>query len=197
MSLETTPQNLFQFFQEALSQVHSAHQLGPRMWRLIVEHPWYQAQLKRISHRVVRGSSGVVSTEDIQQEAILLLARSCQRRPDLRIRADQTPEQFSRCMRTIILHDCRQALRRLRRGPDEVPLDEICLAVETRVPIDMAIDLDERLDKLSGKQQWVVRQYLHGRSLAEISEILGVGTTTVHRTLQSAIHSLRPFLRPE
>lgn len=195
MPQEATSKNLLYHFHHTLNSSETiTNNLGQQMWRLVVAHPWYQLQLKSISRWVAHGQTGNFSIEDLQQEAILLLARTFQRHPDLRFDSNQTPAHFARWMRKIIRRDCLQALRKLRRTSRETGLNETCWMMETPFPPEWMVSLKEGLDLLPRQEQYVVQHFLLGHSLRETAEILGIGSTTAHRYFQSAISLLRQSL---
>jgi DNA-directed RNA polymerase specialized sigma24 family protein len=86
------------------------------VWRLIVEHPWYQQQLHACAERLLRRfACRSQSVDDVKHEAMLLLARDVERTTDLGLNASEAGAHFVGWMRTIIARHCRQVFRRARR----------------------------------------------------------------------------------
>jgi hypothetical protein len=72
------------------------------VWRLIVEHPWYQQQLHACAERLLRRfACRSQSVDDVKHEAMLLLARDVERTTDLGLNASEAGAHFVGWMRTI------------------------------------------------------------------------------------------------
>lgn len=192
--MEATSQNLSHHFRTALSQPLPTGHLDRVIWRLIVGHPWYQDQLKRIAQHLARYQSGLVFSEDIEQEAILLLARSLKRSPDLKFKPCQPDEQFSRWMRRIIFRDCRQALRRLCRGQEMESLTDQPMPEDAQFLQGLRLDVRSGLELLPPKERFIIEQYLLGQSFDETASQLKVSPATVCRRYQRALYFLQQFL---
>lgn len=182
------PARLYRIFLTTLSQSPTTNL---PLWKQIVLDPWYRSQLKICSLRVSRHKRGVIASEDIQQEAMLLLARSLTRRPHLGFTPHQKLEFFSRWMKTIIVHDCRQAARRLRRGPETIPLDETDEPHDFFDRLDRRIDLDSCLRTLPPEERFIVQQYRLGHSLEETADWLSISVATAHRRFQRGLALLK------
>lgn len=189
MQLVASPENLHHHFLQAVSQTKPSQEAS-NVWRIIVGHPWYQAQLTKISRRVTRGRSRFICAEYVQQEAMLILARSLKAHPHLKFDWNESSEQFSRWMRRIIFRDCLQALRRIKRGRQDVSLTKMHV-LELCHQTDVDSLLLESLDCLDSEERFIIDQYVLGHTLKETAELLDVSISTVHRRLQSAIASLR------
>jgi RNA polymerase sigma factor (sigma-70 family) len=194
MLVKATSQNLSLRFRNALSQPLPPEERELVMWRLIVGHPWYQVQLKHISKLVVRCQPASILSEDVQQEAVLLLARSLKRDADLQFDPKQPDKMFSRWMRKIILHDCRQAVRRLRRGLEPLPLPDDDLPDDGAALQELHLDLKCSLQILLPPERFIIDQYLLGGSLEETADQLAVSVATVRRRFQRAIAILQQYL---
>lgn len=193
MQLVASSENLYQHFLLAVSQTQPSQQASLRIWRMIVGHPWYQAQLTKISRRLTRNRWRSIFPEDVQHEAILLLARSLKRNPHLGFDTNQPAEQFSHWMRRIIFRDCLQAIRSLKRGQQDVALTEEH-GSECYCQTESNSILLWTLDCLDPKERFIVDRYVLGYTLKETAELLNVSISTVHRRLHSAIWSLRQEL---
>ena len=85
-------------------------------WQLVVLDPWYQDQLARFACKLLGHQQPQRQwLEEVQQEAMTLLARKFQSAPDLHVDPQRAERQFGAWMRTIIYRTCQEALRRLRR----------------------------------------------------------------------------------
>lgn len=162
--------------------------------RMIVEHPWYRTQLKLVVLRLARRHLGRIFSEDIEPEAILFLARSLRHSPDFQFNPFQPDEKFSPWMRKIILRDCRQVLRRLRRGREmesltDQPYQENALSIQ-----GFYIDLKAGLELLPRQERFVIEQYLSGQSLDESADQLNVSMATIRRRVRRALSMLQQSL---
>jgi RNA polymerase sigma factor (sigma-70 family) len=191
---EATSSHLAQRFREILSQEPLRDRCGLILWRLIVGHPWYQAQLRRIARRLTHDPSCVILSEDIEHEALLYLARTLKRSPDLRFDPNQPEEQFSHWMRRIILRDCQQALRRLLRNRDTESLTDQPAPEQTSVLDELRIDLQSGLALLPFPERFIVEQYLLGHSFDETATQLEVSLTTVRRRFRRGLSILQQVL---
>lgn len=194
VSWEATSSHLSQRFRETLSEEFPSDQRGLIVWRLIVGHPWYQDQLRRVARRLTRGQSSAILSEDVEHEAILYLARSLKRSPNLRFNPHQTDEQFSRWMRRIILRDCQQALRRLRRGRDMESLTDQPSEDQASCLEELRSDLSSSLELLPSPERFIVEQYLLGQPFEETAEQLAVSITTVHRRFRRGLSLLQQLI---
>lgn len=144
------------------------------VWRLLVEHPWYQSQLDYCATWVLRsGKAPHQWLDDLRQDAILLLARTLRQRPDLGIDRCRANDKFAPWLRTIIVRDCREALRRMRRlHRRETALPQQPPTVDRRQQLDVQIDLSMAIDALANPDRTLVSMYLHGYSVKEIARRL-------------------------
>ncbi len=177
MSLAPTSHNLYREFMQALSQSPNDSRT---IWQTIVGHPWYQLELEKAAQHLVRCQNLQIFPEDIQHEAILFLARTLERHPDLQFDSlNPSQEHFRHLMRKIIFRDCQQALRRLRRGLREMPLTDACLATDFDSQSATPTNWDWNLKMLRPQERFVVDQYLQGRTFCETAALLEVSLPTV------------------
>lgn len=161
-------------------------------WRLLIEHPWYQVQLDICAKRALRVRAQSDLLDDVKQDAMLLMARNLQRASDLRVDRSRVNEHFPGWMATIILHDCRQAVRALRRHQrPSVQLHDYDVAIEPSWTMDALIDLSLGTFQLNDRQRTVVELQLKGKPIREIAADLGLSYWQVYRAAQEGMHCLR------
>jgi DNA-directed RNA polymerase specialized sigma24 family protein len=144
------------------------------IWRLFLDHPWYQAELKKATARVLRNMHPRGQwNEDIQHDAMLLLARHLRRAADLHVDRARARTQFSGWMATIIKRDCQQAARSLRtrlRKTRPLPRDQP--APDRTAIIESAIDIALAIDKLPEPSRTVTALYAQSWTLQQIASKL-------------------------
>ncbi len=162
------------------------------LWRLFVEHPWYQEQLDLLAGCLVRRLGGVrPAIEDVKQDAILVLARKLRSTPDLHIDRDRAQHHFAGWMATIIRSDCLEALRRLRK-PQPLSNDVVNedRSPDRSVDLEARIDLSMLLDQLPDPQRTIVILHHKGWQISEIADELKFSYWKVRRLLQDAFRIL-------
>jgi RNA polymerase sigma factor (sigma-70 family) len=166
------------------------------IWHLFIEHPWYQATLRTCAARVLREQELPAAwSDDLEQEAMLLLAGHLRRNADLHVNRALVEEHFPGWMGTIITRDCRQALRKLRRLYCRTePLEPEDHAVDPRWSIDARIDFSLAADKLDDPERTVLLLYAKGHSVQEIAEALGLSYWAASRTLKRGLKALKKAL---
>lgn len=167
-----------------------------QMWNLFLKHPWYQTILLAHARRILRQQQLPISWhEDVQQDAILLLARSLRRRADLGIDMQQVHQHFAGWMATIIARDCQEAIRQMRRHyvreqtlPDTDPLGL------GQLPLDVKIDVSVAIQKLPDPERTVLTLWSEGLSVADIAQRLGLSYHRTHYLWRRATRQLRAVL---
>jgi hypothetical protein len=87
------------------------------VWHLLSQHPWFRENLTSSAKSVLRRSGCPAEwRQDIEQQAMVLLAWRLRKMPCLGIDPVQAERHFPGWMGTIINHNCRDALRKLSRG---------------------------------------------------------------------------------
>jgi RNA polymerase sigma factor (sigma-70 family) len=167
--------------------------LWQEVWRLFVNHPWYQTELHRAAIRVLRRQQAPARwAEDIAEDALLVFAKDLQNAPDLHVDRAQPEERFSGFLATVITRDCQKALRSKRRNERRAGYSN--LAVETAVspiaPLDDLIDLRSAIKDLPPDCRAVVELYWHGWHIEQIAEKLTLSQTSVHRALHRGLSLL-------
>lgn len=165
-------------------------------WRLIVEHPWYQQELKLIVARVLRSRGAPLDwREDLEHDCMLLLAQKLQKRPDLGVDPDLVQTHFAGWLATIITNQCLDVLRRqaryigLRR---ELP--EQLTAGPSRATRQALADLSVAMDKLDDQRRTVLLLYAKGFPLTRIAADLGLDYSKTCRLFRSGLDELRRIL---
>lgn len=143
------------------------------VWQVFASNEFYRSQLStcaEISLLETGASHGWA--DDVAHEAMLLLARQLRKRSDLGYQFDRPPEQFASWFRTILFHQCHEAIRSMRRRHDrDLPLDldpvsERSDLIEQRIDVRMAIG---RLDE---PHRTILFLSYGGLSLREIADRL-------------------------
>jgi RNA polymerase sigma factor (sigma-70 family) len=164
------------------------------VWRLFVEHPWYQSELHHAALRVL-ATAGLHFqwADDVKQQAMLLLARRLRHSPDLHVDRALAADRFAGWLATIIAHHCRDAARSMRRAQRRAGLQQrVGFAAPSRpLPIDLILDLRSAIRKLPKELRRVLTLRLRGCGIAEISRQLRMSQTGVHRALKRVLSRLR------
>lgn len=165
-------------------------------WRLLVEHPWFLAQLERCARRVLKRSGAPSAWQvDIEQHAILLLAQKLQKMPDLGIDAALADRHFTGWLATIVTRDCRQALRRLQRlhgHSEELPQEHP--AIDDRVRREDRVDLNLALAQMDAPERTVITLWTNGHSVQQISIRVHLSYGQTYRIFTRGLKSLRRIL---
>lgn len=190
-------QDLRDRYLEALSRP-SADRPGRwlEIWRLFIEHPWYQQELQSCARAVLR-SGGAPSEwqKDVEHDAMLLLVRKLRKRPDLGIDPVRAQKHFRGWMGTIITRDCRDALRRLRRlyspsadVPKQQPAADRGPQCEARVELSLAVE------QLDDPERAVLLLYANGLTIRRIAAELDLGYWRTYRAFRTGLEQLRRLL---
>lgn len=165
-----------------------------RVWRLFIEHPWYQEELQQAARRVVRQARASAQwAEDIEQDAMLLLGQHLRHAVDLHVNRALAQEHFAGWLGRIITRDCSKALRAMRRAQRRAGHQQATVesAPARSLPMDEIIDLSLAISKLSADCRRVLFLRLRGWGIAEISRRLRMSQTQVHRVLQRGLAQLK------
>jgi RNA polymerase sigma factor (sigma-70 family) len=167
-----------------------------RVWRLLVDDPWYQSQLEaRACWVVVASGSSLQWVEDVTQDAILILARNLRRTPHLGADPLRVNEHFTAWMRGMMTRHCSEALRRIHRlHLRDVPSACHEIIVDHRQFVEERIDLSLAVDTLPDFQRAVVSLRLKGLSAIDIADALQIHPKRVTRACHQAVQSLQKKL---
>jgi RNA polymerase sigma factor (sigma-70 family) len=162
------------------------------VWRLFVEHPWYQEQLQLCAQRVLRRSFGPLEwLEDLKQDAMMLLARKLRGTPDMNANRELLEEHFPGWLGTIIRRDCQETLRQMRRrqpiGSEAVHEDRIAGRCED---LEARIDFSLLLDQLPDPERTIVMLYGKGWELQEMANELGLSYWKTRRLLHQGVEQI-------
>ena len=165
------------------------------VWRLLIEHPWYREELAAAARTAVRRVGGpLLWCEDVEQDALLLLAKKLRRDPRLGLDPLRAERLFAAWLSRIIRNDCRQSVRRLRRLssgsrlPTELP-DKTCgIERETQFDVSAAIQ------QLAEPTRTVLLLYQQGFPLRKIEEHLGISYWQTWRIWRDGCSRLRVIL---
>jgi RNA polymerase sigma factor (sigma-70 family) len=143
------------------------------IWNAFVENPWYRGRVAFLTRSIlVKGNAPLSWSDDIQQDAILLLARDLRERRDLGLNRARPEAEFEGWINTIISHHIRQALRRMRRTTKGVGLVESMEPVQTHVDMEARFDLEQAVEQLADPDKTIIRLFSHGYSIVEIAHSL-------------------------
>lgn len=159
------------------------------LWRLLVEHPWYQTQLHHCAAAVLRRRGAPRDwQDDLEQEAMLLLGSRMSRTPDLRVDRQRAERSFAAWMRAIIISDCRQALRKLDRQQRTTATDE---RPSNRAPPQLAleerIDVARAVDQLDEPDRTAVLYFSQGRTVPELAAAMNLRYWQAHHVLHRGL----------
>jgi RNA polymerase sigma factor (sigma-70 family) len=135
--------------------------------------------------------------DDIEQEAIVLLARNFRRTADLGIDRVKGGEHFAGWLATIIEHDCGHGLAIVGRARRKaIPVSPDIEATAPKFSIEEKLDLNQAVANLPEPKRTVVALYLDGCSLAEIAARLGMSYWQANQALRTGLGTVVKGLRP-
>ena len=174
-----------------------ASPLWHRVWCLLLDHPWYQEQLRQCALRVVRAEKAPVDwVDDIEQDAAFLMGRSLRSSPTLHLPEKPATAQFASLLRVAILRHCSEALRSIRhkylRSISYEALEE---EPSSSRPAYIRIDFATTLDQLPEAQQMAIRMHLQRRTAAEIAAAMGITRSQAYRLVREAKATIQLRLR--
>jgi RNA polymerase sigma factor (sigma-70 family) len=186
-------------FLKALGRVRKAppsSRVIGNLWRLFVEHSWYRAQLRICAlHALYVRSAPRQWLEDVEHEAMLILARELRRRPDLNLNRAMASKTFPVWLRTVISRDCLQAIRKLRRQQRAWrELKEGDRRSDDRALRDERADVSMAMEKLARPLRAALSLYSKGYTFAEIGKRMGVSTATAQRIVHRGLRKLQELL---
>lgn len=192
---EADATDLCKRFLEATAQTHG-HQWR-EVWELLVTHAWFQKRLAQCARTTVRSSQLPRQlADDVGQEVILQFAKKLQRIPDLRVDRECAKDHFAGWMYTILVRECRMAVRSLRRLHFRtLPLLTDRADADHAELHDLRMDLHEALSQLDAEDARVLLLQLDGCEAKEIAEWLDVSLSTAYRFLRRANERLERKLR--
>jgi RNA polymerase sigma factor (sigma-70 family) len=164
------------------------------VWRLFIEHPWYQAELHRAAVRTLRHARLHHQwIDDVTQQAMILLARDLRRSADLHLDRAAAEEHFAGWLGTIIRRHCQQAARSMRRAPRRAgfQLPAVLAAASRQFPTDLILDLALAIRKLPAESRRALVLRLGGYRISEISHRLHTSQAAVQRALARGLFKLR------
>lgn len=153
------------------------------IWRMIIEHPWFQRELRDCVGYTIR-SSGLPTdlADDLEHEVFLLLAGKLARRRDLGMDVELAEQKFPAFMGTIIRNDCRQVARKLRRQFVRSPSLLSPARVEGRTgEIESLVELSLEIDELDDPQRTILLLSMKGMTLKEIAQQIQMNYSQVCR----------------
>ena len=160
------------------------------VWRVFVGHPRYRAVVEAAARRLLaRRHAPPEWREDVEHDAMLLLARTLRRAPDLHVDQARVEERFPGWVGTIVARDCLQALRRLRTLSGRTsplgrrdPADPRAARLDARR--DARIDLSLALDRLPEPDRGVLTLYAKGHTVREAADALGLSYARAYGALR-------------
>jgi hypothetical protein len=117
------------------------------LWELLITHPWFDTRLEQCTRTALRTSRLPCQLEgDIKHEVILRFVTKIRRRPDLGIDRIRVENHFAGWMHTVLMCECRMAIRTLRRlHYRTLPLlvdnagRDLCESLDARMDLQAAI----------------------------------------------------------
>jgi RNA polymerase sigma factor (sigma-70 family) len=191
--VERSPDELREQFFAALDRPGDRSNRWLEIWRIFVEHPWYQAELRACARRLVQRTRAPPDyAEDIEHDAMLLFARELQNLPDLHVDRAAAVHHFSGWLATIIKRDCQRAMRRTGRSQRRVTIDEALVESAPARPVttDEMIDLAAAFEKLPHEHRSVMLMRLHGLRIIDIAERLKTSKSRIGRIVQEGLSLL-------
>lgn len=196
MSEPSSWKDLRDKFLGALLQQEDSERMWLEIWRLLVQHPWYQAELRCCAQRVLwRGRAPLAWQKEVEHDAMLVLARELRHAPDLGLDYARAEDEFAAWLGTIIRRDCQQALRRLRRvyRPGEALPEDLPEGHDGNRR-EVWIDIQAAVNHLNDPARTVVALYSKGLSVRQIAAELELSYWPVYRALRRGLEELRRLL---
>jgi DNA-directed RNA polymerase specialized sigma24 family protein len=169
------------------------------IWRLFLNDPWYRAELAKHARLVLHaGNAPIEWQEDLQHEAMLILAAKLRKKPHLDLDDQGLTERFPAAIGTIVHNECRQALKRLRRmyrtGPELFEESGHRAAVTFYEIQQRALDLSSLIDELPEPLCSVLRLSQSGYNIRQIASRLGLTYWETYRAFHRGVARLRDEL---
>lgn len=155
----------------SLLDAQSLESTWKSVWHLFITHEWFQERLDRCARSVLRGSFLTDQwADDVKQEVIVKLASKLKRLPDLKMDRVQVETRFAGWLHTIILRDCRMAVRKLRRlHCRTLPLLKDPIADDPSTTLDARLDFQDALQELHDPE--LTAMLLYGQASAPCSAL--------------------------
>lgn len=167
------------------------------LWRMMIADRWYRQELHRATAWLVRQRRLPPDrAEDLEHDAMLVLRRRLERRPDLGLDRARAATHFGAWLRRVIRRHCLDALRkgRPRFRPVE-PLPSECL-IAGRGPDRWRTELREEIDSLPDRQRTVLNAYCATGALPEAAASLGLSYQQARRSFLAGVAGLRHSYEP-
>ena len=167
------------------------------LWRLIVADSWYRQELRRAVAWLVRQRRlPPDKADDLEHDAMLVLRRRLERRPDLGLDRARAATYFGAWLRRVIRRHCLDALRsgRARFRPHEPLPPEYLL--RGRGPGRWQTELREAIDSLPERQRAVLNAYCATGGLAAAAASLGLSYQRARRAFRAGLAGLRLSYEP-
>jgi RNA polymerase sigma factor (sigma-70 family) len=166
------------------------------IWLLFLNDNWFRAELRRHAEYVLRtGGYSIEHLDDLQQDVLLHLSAKLRRSVHFGRDPAAAIDKFASWIGTIVLNECRDALRRQRpdHGPqgEPSPDEEEAAAMAAARLHDQVTALKLAIDELPKLQASVLRLYLARHKLSEIAKDLKLTYPQVRWAFFSAIDQLR------
>jgi DNA-directed RNA polymerase specialized sigma24 family protein len=184
-ALQELRDQFFRILDEGGPEQDVAH----KVWVLFIEHPWFQAELKRAERRVLwHVGAHLKWAADIEQEVVVMLREKLSRKPNLGVNRAKAERQFSGWLATIIERTCRDAVRAMLVRETRIVADVRLIAAAQAKPTHLAdtLDLAEAIGSLPRRCQIVVFLQAQKFSVRQIARILKTSKSDIGRLLQEA-----------
>ena len=167
------------------------------VWQLLLEDDWCRSELRRHAQSVLRvPASRRDQLDDLEQDAIIVLAQSLKQTPDLHADRSRLADSFPAWLGTILLNCCRMALRVAYEDEQTSPLTDE--PVDPSPPPDMdeaRLALVKLIDELEEPQHSVLLLASEGYSRRQIAELLGRPYDQVRKSWKRGVEQLKRRLR--
>jgi DNA-directed RNA polymerase specialized sigma24 family protein len=167
------------------------------VWRLLLEDEWFRAELKRHAEYVIKAHGEPLEwVEDVQHEAMLLLAAKLRARTDLGLDASGLADHLGNNISLIARDDCQDARRRLHRlfgtNVEPLPGDDQASAIGVSPIQEMA--LRTAIDDLPAPLATLFRLRLMGYNIGEIASHLHLTYKQAYRGFRRGLQLLHKDL---
>jgi RNA polymerase sigma factor (sigma-70 family) len=166
-------------------------------WRTLLEDEAFRQELRIRARQTLHAHRAPrFWLEDVEQEAVVVLAEWLHASPTLNADPVRLHATFAAWLGVIVRNACRWAYHRIRdlHFQEDTWRHEYDLAYSDEDDLDRRIDVSLLLPRLDPHTRAVLRLFDQGRPVTEIAESLAMPYQHAYRRLQRGLSQLRGFM---